>query len=157
MSNTLSHQLNNPDETNALAEKFAAFLKPGDTILLTGDIGAGKTHFSRSIIQCMLGYAEDVPSPTFTLVQTYPLEAFEIWHSDLYRLTDPNEVIELGMLDAFDEAVCLVEWPDRLAELAPASALSVSLGMTDIPGVRTIKLNWTSPRWDADLEGLNID
>ena len=95
-------------------------------ILLDGQIGAGKTHFARALIQSLLPVPEDVPSPTYTLVQVYPGPGFEIWHADLYRLSGPDEVHELGLEDAFETALCLIEWPERLGHLTPKSALSVT-------------------------------
>lgn len=106
--------LSDAEATADFARRLGQELQPGDTVLLSGPIGAGKTHFCRSLIQSRLMAAEDVPSPTFTLVQTYDSEAGEIWHADLYRLSDPAEVVELGLTDAFKSCICLVEWPDRL-------------------------------------------
>jgi tRNA threonylcarbamoyladenosine biosynthesis protein TsaE len=115
-----------PEDTARLGRWLAACLRPGDTVLLQGPIGSGKSHLARSVIQSRLGRPEEVPSPTFTLVQTYGEGADEIWHADLYRLTHPDEVIELGLDDAFDRAICLIEWPERLGRAAPASALRLS-------------------------------
>lgn len=129
------------DMTAALARMLAATARPGDVILLDGPVGAGKTHFARAFIRARQGdAAEDVPSPTFTLVQTYddPLGT-EIWHADLYRLTDPSELIELGLDDALAEGVCLIEWPDRL-EVTPARALWISIANDDDPALRQITL-----------------
>ena len=109
-------------DTDALAQRIAPILRAGDVLLLEGDIGAGKTAFSRALIRARLGYEEDVPSPTFTLVQTYE-DDVDIWHCDLYRLTSPDEAIELGLDEAFEEAICLIEWPDRLGDLCPETAL----------------------------------
>ena len=106
-----------PDDTARLGRWLAACLRPGDTVLLQGPIGSGKSHLARSVIQSWLGQLEDVPSPTYTLVQTYGEGGAEIWHADLYRLSHPDEVIELGLDDAFGRAICLVEWPERLAFL----------------------------------------
>lgn len=116
--------------TERLAQHIAPLLGAGDTILLDGPIGAGKTHFCRCLIQTRLGRAEDVPSPTFTLVQTYDADV-EIWHADLYRLTHPDEARELGLELAFDTAICLVEWPDRLGRDAPRNAIRISLRRQD--------------------------
>jgi len=113
--------------TTRLGAMLARHLQRGDTVLLSGSIGAGKTHLARALIQSRLGRAEDVPSPTFTLVQSYDAGDTEIWHADLYRLSHPNEAFELGLEDAFETAICLVEWPDRLGSLTPASALRVTL------------------------------
>ncbi|ARO15714.1 ATP-binding protein [Ketogulonicigenium robustum] len=113
-------------DTAALAAHFAALLHAGDVLLLEGQIGAGKSFFARALIRARLQNPhEDVPSPTFTLVQTYDADV-QIWHSDLYRLTHPDEVIELGLTDAFADAICLIEWPDRLGSLTPAHALTLS-------------------------------
>lgn len=119
------------DATAALGERLAARLRPGDTVLLEGPIGAGKSHLARALIRARLGRMEDVPSPTFTLVQTYDADATEIWHADLYRLTHPDEVLELGLDEAFSTAICLVEWPDRLGPHVPPGALRLRLAATD--------------------------
>ena len=123
--------LKSEDETDRLARCFAPFLRHGDTILLEGPIGAGKTHFARALVRSRLGQAEDVPSPTFTLVQTYTAPGTEIWHADLYRLTGPDDVIELGLEEAFNSAICLIEWPDRLGPLTPKNAIRLSLTARD--------------------------
>jgi len=119
-------QLAAPDDTERLGRWLAGNLRPGDTVLLQGPIGSGKTHLARSVIQSWLGRPEEVPSPTFTLVQTYGEGDSEIWHADLYRLGHPDEVMELGLEDAFGRAICLIEWPERLGRAVPASALSLS-------------------------------
>ncbi|MEM7488306.1 MAG: tRNA (adenosine(37)-N6)-threonylcarbamoyltransferase complex ATPase subunit type 1 TsaE, partial [Pseudomonadota bacterium] len=110
---------------------------PGDCLLLSGPVGAGKTAFARAVIHARLAAEErppeDVPSPTFTLVQTYDVGPFEIWHADLYRLTDPAEVLELGLEEAFRDAVCLIEWPDRLGPDTPPDALRLDFAL-DGPG-----------------------
>ena len=117
-----------PDEaaTAILAARMAPLLAMGDTLLLEGDIGAGKSAFARALIRARLGRMEDVPSPTFTIVQTYEANDGDIWHCDLYRLTHPDEAFELGLEEAFETAICLIEWPDRLGDAAPASALRLA-------------------------------
>jgi len=153
---------NSADQTTALGTAMAPHLGPGDVILLEGPIGAGKSHFARAVIRARLrtdGLVEDIPSPTFTLVQTYQAGALEIWHSDLYRLSDLNEVAELGLLDAFQSALCLVEWPDRLAVEAPDSALTIRFDLADDPDKRILHFSAGSARWDwlKPLLGAIID
>ena len=125
-ANTVSFFLNDEAATTRLGGWFANHLGGGDCVLLSGPIGAGKSHFARALIRARLGRMEDVPSPTFTLVQTYDADV-EIWHADLYRLSHPNEVIELGLEQAFSNAICLIEWPDRLGDLAPRDAIRLEL------------------------------
>ncbi|MBO9476174.1 tRNA (adenosine(37)-N6)-threonylcarbamoyltransferase complex ATPase subunit type 1 TsaE [Shimia sp. R11_0] len=145
-----SRDLTSPEDTANLARKIGAVLKAGDVITLEGPIGAGKTHFARSLIQSLLTVPEDVPSPTFTLVQVYDGQDCEIWHADLYRLNAPDEVVELGLTDAFEDAICLVEWPDRLADLSPQNALALSLSLQEAEGARAATFTATDARW-ADL------
>jgi tRNA threonylcarbamoyladenosine biosynthesis protein TsaE len=126
-SASLSLHLACPEDTDRLGRILASCLRAGDTVLLEGPVGAGKTHLARALIRARLGESEDVPSPTFTLVQTYETAETEIWHADLYRLSHSDEIAELGLEAAFDSAICLVEWPDRLGTLAPAEALHLRL------------------------------
>ncbi len=119
--------------TTRLGQLAAELAHPGDVLLLEGSVGAGKTHFARAFIQARLArldLREDVPSPTFTLVQTYEADC-EIWHADLYRLNHPDELCELGLEEAFDQAICLIEWPDRLGDLVPQKALTLRFDVID--------------------------
>jgi len=154
---SLKLPLADADQTAALGRWLAPRLGAGDVILLSGDIGAGKTHLARAIIQARLaevGLAEDVPSPTFTLVQVYDAGGLEIWHADLYRLTSADEVIELGLEEAFETALCLVEWPDRLGPLAPRDALAVTLTADASGAGREITLAGPAARWSQLLLAL---
>ena len=130
------------DLTAALARMLAATARPGLTILLDGPVGAGKSHFARAFIRARQGdQAEDVPSPTYTLVQTYDdPSGTEIWHADLYRLTDPAELDELGLDDAADTAIRLIEWHDRM-EALPNGAVTIALTPLDDPDLRRIDLS----------------
>jgi len=154
MLQTAEINLLSPQETCEFAHSIAGRLAPGDVMLLQGDIGAGKTHFARCLIQSLLEEPEDIPSPTFTLVQTYPTRLGEVWHADLYRLSHPDEVIELGLADAFSDAICLVEWPDRLGDLTPKTALTMLFSLSGSEETRKVVLSWDAPRWGAILAGL---
>lgn len=145
-------------ETERLARRIAPKLVPGDVLLLEGPIGAGKTAFARSVIQARLeadNVYEDVPSPTFTLVQVYEVAGFEIWHADLYRLGGPADVIELGLDGAFDNAVCIVEWPDRLGEERPNQSIEIAFSAGSGESHRELRVSGNISRWSELLRGDN--
>ena len=128
----VSIHLADPAATARLARRVAALIQPGDVVALTGDLGAGKSTFARAFIHALpqpdgSSTDEHVPSPTFTLVQTYDRRPGTVWHFDLYRLGDPSEVTELGWDEARDGGIVLVEWPDRLGPLAPRERLDITL------------------------------
>jgi len=144
---------NSAQETTTLAQGFAQHCMPGDLLLLSGDVGAGKTHFARAFIQNHLPN-EDVPSPSFTLVQTYTIDDLEIWHIDLYRITSTAEIEELGLAEALDNAICLIEWPDRLGSECSKDAIEIHLEMTDTLQSRQITFNWSNTKWDHIIREL---
>lgn len=152
MSAPLVLTLPDADATAALAARIAPHLRPGHVILLEGPVGAGKSHFARALIQSLLaaeGRQEDVPSPTFTLVQVYETRAGEVWHADLYRLNDPAEAVELGLDEAFERAICLVEWPERLGSFAPEGAMVLALSYADAAEGRAARIIADGPGWAA--------
>jgi len=142
---------NGPLETKAIALRIRENLQNGDIVLLKGEIGAGKSHFARSLIQAAMDKVEDVPSPTFTLVQTYDTVVGSIWHADLYRLSDQSEVFELGLIDAFGNDIVLIEWPDRLGYLEPQDALTIELVILE-NDKREVIFSTSSCVWEARLE-----
>jgi len=122
--------LPSPEATESLAIRLAALARPGDAILLEGPLGAGKSAFARAFLRALAGDPNlDVPSPTFTLVQSYDTQAGPVHHLDLWRLDGPASLEELGWHD-LRAGIVLVEWPDRLGPLAPADALSIRLAHT---------------------------
>lgn len=124
----VTQTVENEEELAVLAGKLAGLLQTGDLVTLEGDLGAGKTALSRHIIRALAGFDEEVPSPTFTLVQVYDLPDFTLWHFDLYRLAEEErDILELGWEDARREGVALVEWPDRLGGLLPPDRLEINI------------------------------
>jgi len=140
-----------PDETAtaALAARTAAVALPTDIIALKGELGAGKTSFARAFIRAR-GTEEEVPSPTFTLVQVYDVDPTAIWHFDLYRLRNPEEAWELGIEDAFTTGISLIEWPERLGPLLPERRLEITFAFGNGPDERRIYLD-PSKQWQARL------
>lgn len=129
-------QLADLDATEALSRRIAVQARPGDVIALSGGLGVGKTAFARAFIASRLGKDEEVPSPTFTLVQTYDAPGGTIWHFDLYRLARPEEAWELGIEQAFRDGISLIEWPERLGWLMPDDRLDIALAIGAAEGTR---------------------
>jgi tRNA threonylcarbamoyladenosine biosynthesis protein TsaE len=120
-----------PGETAQIAREVALSLQPYDVILLKGDLGCGKSTFARALIQALCGEETEVPSPTFTLVQTYEASKCVLWHFDLYRLEHPEEIHELGLEEAYGTGVCLIEWPERLGPLLPKTYVEIEFSYGD--------------------------
>ena len=126
----LELELPSLDATEALARRVGLLLRPGDAVLLSGPLGAGKSAFARALLRDMAGDpALDVPSPSFTLVQSYETPRGVVHHYDLWRVEPGPDLRELGLDDAFRD-ITLIEWPDRLGLYTPADALAI----TFIPG-----------------------
>lgn len=139
-----------------LAGRLATLSGPGDVVCLFGDLGAGKTSFARAFIRALTAPDQEVPSPTFTLAQIYEAgesaESVGLWHLDLYRLSEPEEIWELGVEDAFAEAIVLIEWPERALELLPVKRLEIHLGFCDKSTERLVTLRGDA-RWVDRLRG----
>ena len=123
-SNDLEYFSSAESDTIALGKKLAHIAKRGDTFALFGTLGMGKSVLARAFIQELSG-AMEVPSPTFTLLQSYEGADFEIYHFDLYRLKSPEEIFEIGMEDALYDGACLIEWPERMGVYLPRNMFRV--------------------------------
>ena len=145
-------------ETERLAQRLAPHAAPGDVIGLSGALGSGKTAFARAFIRARLGRsAEEVPSPTFTLVQLYEHAAGAIWHFDLYRLDEAADAYELGIEDAFSGAVSLIEWPEKLGAIMPSDWLRVHLAPGEGEDARLIMITPHGPRARTLARALERD
>ncbi|HLI66131.1 MAG TPA: tRNA (adenosine(37)-N6)-threonylcarbamoyltransferase complex ATPase subunit type 1 TsaE [Caulobacteraceae bacterium] len=118
-----------PDEaaTRRLGQAVAHVLAPREAICLKGVLGAGKTTLARALIRALTNAREDVPSPTFTLVQFYESERLTLAHFDLYRLATPDETMEIGLDEALDDGAAVIEWPERLGRRLPHDRLDIEL------------------------------
>ena len=153
MSFEESFSLASLSETQRLGEKIASLIQPQDLILLKGDLGTGKTALARFIITALNPAISHVPSPTFTLVQTYETPRGTLWHLDLYRLNHREEVYELGLEEALGSTITLIEWPERMEGfLLPSSVLEITLTLAKASEKRVASLklseSWRQ-RWRA--------
>lgn len=143
-------------DTARLAGIVAGAARPGDVIALWGDLGSGKTAFARGFIRALTALAEEVPSPTFTLVQTYAAGDRTIYHFDFYRIEDPEEAWEIGIEEAFAGGITLIEWPERLGKLLPADRLDIRLAMPPGDGGTVRRITVTAgPSWRERLAALH--
>ncbi len=151
--------------TARLARGLAALVRKGDVLALFGELGSGKTTFARAFINALprqevssdsappLNPPEEVPSPTFTLLQVYQRAPASVWHFDLYRVARPDEVYELGFEEALVEGIVLVEWPERLGPLLPAERLELHFDFAEPDQARRIALIGTGG-WPGRLRNL---
>lgn len=153
MSTTLTLDLVDEAATRALGARLARCARPGDVILLFGTLGTGKSTLARAFVRALTSEDEEVPSPTFTLVQAYEAEPADIWHFDLYRLDKPEDSFELGMEDAFADGISLIEWPERLGSLIPRRRLEIALSAGENQTARRAVLTSHS-QWDDRLKDL---
>jgi len=153
MTFTLTILLSDMAATDKLGKAIAAGLRAGDTVALKGDLGAGKTTLARAILRG-LGVTEDVPSPSFTLVQEYETPKFAVRHYDFYRLESAREIDELGIDDALDDSAVLIEWPERAEDRIARDALRVSLSASG-ETARKVEIEGPS-RWADVFKAVHV-
>lgn len=131
---------NNVNETIKLAENISAFLKKGDVICLTGDLGTGKTHFSKGIAKG-LKVSENITSPTFTIINEYRSGTLPLFHFDVYRVNDTNEILDIGFDEyIYGDGVTLIEWANLIEEILPDNFLHIKIEKTAIENERKFTL-----------------
>ncbi len=116
---------NSLDDTKKAAEYFSEFAKPGQCFALYGNLGFGKTTFTQYLIKILNPQIENIISPTFNIIQTYPSKIAEIWHIDCYRLKSTDEFYELGIEEAFSNCVTIIEWPEEIEDLLPSDTVKI--------------------------------
>ena len=153
MSRSFESHLSDEVATVTMGNQIAAIIEQGAVIYLHGDLGAGKTTFTRGVVQGF-GHTGKVKSPTYTLVEPYELEKANVYHFDLYRLGDPEELEYMGIRDYFSaDAICVVEWPEKGGEFIPVPDLNITLSYVD--DERKIVIKSASERGVAIVEKLN--
>ena len=147
--------LKNELETGILASQLANVSVTGDVIGLIGDLGVGKTAFARAFINARVGDVE-VPSPTFTIVQVYEFSDINVYHFDLYRIEETEELFELGIEDAFTDGISLIEWPDRMDTYLPSDRLDIIFSSVSSENARQVTLLGYGENWINRLVRVSI-
>jgi tRNA threonylcarbamoyladenosine biosynthesis protein TsaE len=140
--------------TGRLGEVIAGLLRSGEAVCLQGPLGAGKSTLARALIRALTKPEEEVPSPTFTLVQFYEGAALRVAHFDLYRLTDADESYEIGLDEALDQGAAVIEWPERLAGRLPRDRLDVEIALNGVG--RRARLT-PHGAWTDRMEGIGLE
>ena len=153
MGGPMTVMLQDETQTIALGQRIAPRLRCGDAVLLYGDLGVGKTTFVRAVLGA-LGHKGEIPSPTFTLVQSYETPSCDVFHFDLYRLKTPEEIEEIGFDEACADGLVFVEWPEKALRYMPRGALSLAFGMGTAQGIRTLRIEGDD-LWRDRLKGLD--
>lgn len=145
---------NSTEETLELGKKFAPHLKKGDVIVMTGDLGAGKTLFTSGILE-YFGKKDEVSSPTFTIVNEYDLkDDLKLFHFDVYRLESPEEFLAIGGDEFFEQGICLIEWGEKIEEYLPKDVLRINIKKdTEDDTKRSFSFHTTSERYNEIIKG----
>ena len=148
--NVFSH---GESETAELGARLGQYMRKRDIVALDGPLGSGKSVFARGLIQGICGLEVVVPSPTFTIIQIYDAPNFQIWHCDFYRLVDSEQIFELGLDEAFSNAVTVIEWPDRVGNFLADRRLLVKFLEEGGDEGHTVRLGGDSS-WANRLKGI---
>jgi tRNA threonylcarbamoyladenosine biosynthesis protein TsaE len=140
--------------TAQLGASIARLLRPGEAVCLSGPLGAGKSTLARALVRALTTPQEEVPSPTFTLVQFYEGPQLKVAHFDLYRLSDPDEAYEIGLDEALDEGAAVIEWPERLEGRLPADRLDIEIGLSEAG--RSVRLT-SFGSWEGRVRGMGLE
>ena len=141
MLDSLALTLPDLAETKRLATCLSQFIVPGRVFCLSGPLGTGKSELARAMITASCGPQDDIPSPTFSLIQPYMCnDGFEVWHMDFYRLETAEQALALGIEDAFYACCCLIEWPDKIQDRLPSNQIKIDLAMGPDAGSRVVAL-----------------
>lgn len=145
---------NNEQDTKNFAKKFASHLKPKDVVVLTGDLGSGKTKFTEGILS-YFGLENEISSPTFTIVNEYQKNDINIYHFDVYRLEDSSEFYEIGGEEYFENGICIIEWGELIEDALPQDYLHITFEKDEEnENVRKLKIDFTTNRWRDYFENI---
>ena len=154
-------QVKTPDDTIIVAKKIASLLQNNDVVLLEGNLGVGKTFFAREVIKTLCPKVQEVQSPTFNLVQIYENDLpkkVKIWHFDLYRLEDSQEIWEIGLEEAMADGISLIEWAEKIKEFLPKEYLKIIIDWVfQNTNARKIEIIPVGEKWIHRLAKINFD
>ena len=150
-------EIQTEEHTREIARKLAHISQPGDVIALYGDLGVGKSCFARAFIRALTSEDEEVPSPTFTLVQMYDTDETTLFHFDMYRLEKPDDCLEIGVEEAFADGICLIEWPDKIGNYLPWDALKLEIGHGQTGETSRFMQIEPPQQWQARLKEIGFE
>ena len=148
---------NSSDDTISIAKRFAKFIKNGDCIVLTGDLGAGKTKFTEGFLS-YYNLEDEISSPTFNIVNEYLTSNINIYHFDVYRLADTDEFYAIGGEEYFDKGICLIEWGEQIEDALPIDYIKINFEKSDEnENIRILKIEAKGKKYEEILENLKED
>ena len=151
--NTFKYVSNSENDTINFAKNLASYLKPKDIIVLTGELGSGKTIFTKGILT-YFGLENEISSPTFTIINEYTKNNTNIYHFDVYRLSDSSEFYEIGGEEYFEKGICIIEWGELIKDCLPKDFLQISFEKNDNEDCRILNINFSSKRWEDYFENF---
>jgi len=149
-------KIDRQSETEKIASQLAAHVQLGDVIALHGDLGVGKSVFARAFIRSLTSIDEEVPSPTFTLVQIYEVDVGELYHFDVYRLEQADDALELGIEEAFNEGISLIEWPSKLGTYLPWDCLNIKINHDENSETSRVMTFSSNGTWMQRLKEITL-
>lgn len=144
------------DDTKQLAQKFASILKTGDVIVLSGDLGSGKTKFTEGFLT-YYGLENEISSPTFTIVNEYKKDSINIYHFDVYRLEDSSEFYAIGGDEYFENGICIIEWGDLIEDALPKDYIKIDFSRdSNNVDERTLNIQSIGQKYDKIIEKISL-
>lgn len=151
---TISIKLKNENDTLSFGKKLASLLKPTDVVVLTGELGSGKTKLTEGILS-YFGLEKEISSPTFTIVNEYQLDSFFIYHFDVYRLEDSSEFLEIGGEEYFEKGICIIEWGEMISDVLPKDYIHIVFHKDDLDeNIRILDITSYGKALDVYLDNI---
>lgn len=151
---TISIKLKNENDTLSFGKKLASLLKPTDVVVLTGELGSGKTKLTEGILS-YFGLENEISSPTFTIVNEYQSDSFFIYHFDVYRLEDSSEFLEIGGEEYFEKGICIIEWGEMISDVLPKDYIHIVFHKDELDeNIRVLDITSYGKAFDVYLDNI---